>query len=119
MKLIKKLGTRKCKNGGNNISVALFFCEHCKKEVERQLKNGLDQHTCGCVRVVVKKEKMRQFEKKERSCLMCNKRFISKGPHNRRCGDCNDKVDRYSDYYPVAVYRHREGLVKGMRRSDL
>lgn len=40
MKLIKKLGTRKNKNN-TQISWAIFWCDYCKQEVERQLSNGL------------------------------------------------------------------------------
>lgn len=37
-------------------------------------------------------------EKQERSCLMCGKKFLSRGIHNRRCLDCNNKVEHDRAY---------------------
>src|SRR4030066_1172507 len=48
MKLIKKLGT-KINKSGHYISFAIFWCDPCKQEVERQLQNGLKQASCGCI----------------------------------------------------------------------
>lgn len=51
MKLIRKLGTRKNKNG-NNVSWAEFLCEisECGGIVERRLGDGKRQKSCGCIK---------------------------------------------------------------------
>lgn len=36
--------------------------------------------------------------KQERNCLMCGKKFMSRGIHNRRCQDCNYKVEHDRAY---------------------
>lgn len=33
----------------------------------------------------------------ERTCIMCGDYFLSQGPHNRRCPDCNEKADKLKD----------------------
>ena len=48
MKLIRKIGTRKDKSG-NNQSWAVFWCDFCKKEVEKHLYAGLNAKSCGCM----------------------------------------------------------------------
>lgn len=40
----------------------------------------------------------RQVEKKRRLCLRCDHPFLSRGPGNRLCGDCN-KVNA-TEYMP-------------------
>lgn len=42
----------------------------------------------------------------ERSCLMCGKRFISQGSHNRRCTKCTIKLE-----YAERMGKSREPLV--------
>ena len=49
MKLIKKLGTRKNKNGTSE-SWGFFWCEGCEKEVEKPLSHGKRCKSCGCKR---------------------------------------------------------------------
>ncbi|MFO0794348.1 MAG: hypothetical protein U0586_09815 [Candidatus Brocadiaceae bacterium] len=45
-------------------------------------------------------------DKAERSCLMCGKKFISRGPHNRRCQKCNQKIDQAAEntFYIPTIY---------------
>lgn len=38
-----------------------------------------------------------QKKKAERSCLMCGKKFISAGPHNRRCTKCDLTSEKLGD----------------------
>ena len=47
MQLIRKLPTRKNKNGYLE-SWAVFWCNFCKQEVERSLSNGKKYKSCGC-----------------------------------------------------------------------
>src|SRR3989304_76422 len=49
MELIKKLGTRLNKNGIKE-SWAVFWCDFCKREVERLLSDGKKCKSCGCFR---------------------------------------------------------------------
>ncbi len=41
-----------------------------------------------------------------RSCLMCDRKFKSDGPHNRRCSRCNYLLEhaREGTYYETKVY---------------
>lgn len=48
MELIRKLGTRKNKNG-NLISYGIFLCSFCLQEVEKNLSHGKRDKSCGCV----------------------------------------------------------------------
>ncbi|MDN3513401.1 MAG: hypothetical protein NG747_03265 [Candidatus Brocadia sp.] len=50
-------------------------------------------------------------DKAERSCLMCGKKFISRGPHNRRCPKCNQKIDQAAEntFYMPTVYSNDGG----------
>lgn len=50
----------------------------------------------------------------ERSCLMCGKRFISQGSHNRRCPKCTIKLE-YAERMtktrePVMYRTHASGV---------
>lgn len=53
-------------------------------------------------------------DKAERSCLMCGKKFVSRGPHNRRCQKCNQRIDQAAEntFYMPTVYTN-EGSVLG------
>lgn len=96
MKLIRSLGTRKIKHYVK--SYALFYCDYCKKEVERELKNGKEQHTCGCVKIVKKhKASVLKNEKKQRLCITCNKMFPSTWAGDRRCGKCRARLKYSTD----------------------
>ncbi|MBM4053835.1 MAG: hypothetical protein FJ264_04005 [Planctomycetes bacterium] len=54
------------------------------------------------------------IDKAERSCLMCGKKFVSRGPHNRRCPRCNQKIDQAAEntFYMPTVYGN-DGAVAG------
>ena len=57
MKLIRKTRRIFTNNGsGNKISLALFECPFCKKNVEKQLINGLINKSCGCKRRELQRE---------------------------------------------------------------
>lgn len=47
-------------------------------------------------------------DRAERSCLMCGKKFISRGPHNRRCQKCNQKIDQAAEntFYMPTIYNN-------------
>ena len=47
MELIRKTKIKITKNG-NKIRYAIFKCNFCLQEVERQISNGLKQKSCGC-----------------------------------------------------------------------
>ena len=49
MKLIKKLETRRNKNG-KMYRWALFYCEYCNQEVEKRYSDGVKCKSCGCAR---------------------------------------------------------------------
>lgn len=68
MKLIKILDKRLSKNGKNLESWGLFWCDFCKSEVEKRLRNGLKDKSCGCVRkkLISESEKGRVFSFEER-----------------------------------------------------
>lgn len=108
MKLLKGIGTRKNKNG-TAISYAVFFCDYCKKEVVRKKKNGLEQKGCGCVKKWERNRgaKLIGDDKKERTCIMCQKKFMSTWSGDRRCKTCRDKINNYVDLlYAPTVYKH-------------
>lgn len=48
MKLIRKLGTRLSKSGRLE-SWAIFWCDFCKQEVEKELSQGKRDKSCGCI----------------------------------------------------------------------
>ncbi|MGQ3685133.1 MAG: hypothetical protein ACUBOA_09055 [Candidatus Loosdrechtia sp.] len=52
-------------------------------------------------------------DKAERSCLMCGKKFISRGSHNRRCQKCNQRIDQAAEntFYMPTVYSN-EGSIQ-------
>lgn len=49
---------------------------------------------------------IRSLVVKKRTCLMCGKKFLSKGPHNRRCKKCNQKIAQAGEnaFYLPTVY---------------
>ena len=120
MKLIRRLPTEKSK-GGYCKSMALFFCEYCKREVKRALSTlRADYKSCGCVKYSHNKHKLRGEKKysalEERLCLMCGKMFPSKGPHNRRCTVCEIKLDQANEntYYEPERYSYSSGRSKDL-----
>ena len=50
MILLKELDRRPVGSNGNKTRFALFECEHCGKQVEKQKNNGLRDFSCGCAR---------------------------------------------------------------------
>jgi hypothetical protein len=48
--LLKELDRRAVGSNGNKTRFALFECEHCGKQVEKQKNNGLRDFSCGCAR---------------------------------------------------------------------
>ena len=50
MILLKELDRRTVGSNGNKTRFALFECEHCGKQVEKQKNNGLRDFSCGCAR---------------------------------------------------------------------
>ncbi len=49
---------------------------------------------------------LRKSIAKKRRCLMCGKNFLSKGPHNRRCKKCSQKIAQAGEnaFYVPKVY---------------
>ncbi len=76
MKLIKRLPRRLSKNGKNLESWGIFWCNFCKKEVERRLSNGKIAKSCGCVKVELQilqvkgKRKSEEHKQKIREALI-------------------------------------------------
>ena len=50
MILLKELDRRPVGTNGNKVRFALFECEHCGKQLEKQKTNGLRDFSCGCIR---------------------------------------------------------------------
>lgn len=50
MILLKELDRRPVGTNGNKVRFALFECEHCGKQLEKQKQNGLRDFSCGCIR---------------------------------------------------------------------
>lgn len=52
------------------------------------------------------------LDKADRRCLMCGKTFISRGPHNRRCPKCNQKIDQAAEntFYMPTVYNNETNV---------
>ena len=101
MNLIKPVGMRKNRNW-NPVAYYLFQCPECNAEVERGYQSGLKTATCGCNKYVRDRRK-----KTERTCLMCNKKFMSWGPGNHRCARCDKKIYQAGDntYYETPVFK--------------
>jgi hypothetical protein len=103
MKFIKNV-TDRTKNGRK---MGLFLCPHCKGRVKRPLTNGARQNGCGCVRKWGGKPfPTGKNGRAKRTCLMCGKKFISRGIENRRCPACELKITQAVDatYYEPPVY---------------
>ena len=70
------------------------------------ISNGGSRSSCGCQ---IKSQKLATIYRPkpaERKCLMCGKNFISRGPHNRRCRLCEQRVDGDGQmYYMPPVLR--------------
>ena len=77
MELIRKLPTRKNKNGHLE-SWAIFKCSHCLQEVERRLKNGKRQKSCGCMQYKFSSEFMKEYLKNPENNPMYGKKHTEK-----------------------------------------
>ena len=112
MKFIKNV-TDRTKNGRK---MGLFLCPHCKGRVRRPLTKGARQNGCGCIQKRSgKPSPTGKNDRAERTCLMCGKKFISRGIENRRCRVCELKIAQAADgtYYEPPVYgRTVEGNIK-------
>lgn len=112
MKFIKDAKDR-TKNGKK---MGLFLCPYCKKQVKRPLANGARQNGCGCVRKWSGKPlPIGKNGRAERTCLMCDKKFISRGTGNRRCSVCKLKITQAADgtfYCPPIYGRAVESNIK-------
>ena len=104
MILIRSAGSRKAQNNHNRlVRVGLFFCNDCKNEVQLPILVGRNQSSCGC------KGTIYRHQPAERTCLMCGKNFISRGPHNRRCVLCKRKLDVDGQaYYMPPVHKQND-----------
>lgn len=60
MKLIRKLGTKFNKNGKMK-SFALFWCEHCNQEIEKEISDGKKAKSCGCYQFQVQKDNKNNY----------------------------------------------------------
>lgn len=84
MRLIKNLGMRKA-NSGYVYRYGLFYCEYCKKEVEKPYHDGLKYKSCGCTKVT------------HESCGGSNTKLY-KVRTNIKSRCCNPNNERYNDY---------------------
>lgn len=86
--------------------VGWYRCEYCNKRVARRQ----NKDSCGCQTISLKRATVYRPQPAERSCLMCGKNFISRGPHNRRCPVCEHKIEHSGQAYympPVhGVHEH-------------
>ena len=112
MRLIRYLGRRPSRNGrGQSVRVALYGCGHCGKEVEISVSNGGSRSSCGC-QTRSHKQTIYRPAPAERTCLMCGEKFVSRGPHNRRCVLCEKKLEGdVQAYYMPPVHKQRDHSV--------
>ncbi len=113
MRLIKVLGERPSRDGkGRLVARGLWYCPGCKEEVEMpmSIRNGT---VCGrCRHAVLRGKTVYRPQPAERMCLMCGKKFMSRGPQNRRCPGCEIKVDGDGQaYYMPPVHKQRDHSV--------
>lgn len=106
MKLIKKLGTRKSKNGYLT-SWGLFLCPYCLQEVEKQLSNGKRYNSCGCFWNVKNKNNYKHgktstrlyriwINMKQRCLNLNNQAYLNYG--DRGILICNEWLDKEKGY---------------------
>lgn len=109
MKLIRKLKGRKAQNGRRyTVKYGVYRCGYCNSEAELPVYIGGHKGHCGCqgigakntahcrdtmLRVCTGDTEHRVPTKAERGCLMCGKKFTSRGPQNRRCPACDRKIE--------------------------
>lgn len=107
MEFIKDVAERTRHNG----KIGLFKCPFCKRKVKRPLQNGARQNGCGCVLRWKSRQRkigteLPQNGRAQRTCLMCNKKFISRDIGNRRCPVCELRITQaaHNTYYEVPLY---------------
>lgn len=55
----------------------------------------------------------------KRSCLRCDRDFMSDGIHNRVCPNCRDSNKNFADMYPLDGVYYGRGIYKRKKdRSD-
>ncbi len=112
MKLIRNCGRRRAKIGSNRlVRMGLYYCPECCNEVVRPVLYAKHKGNCGCLEKSLKGTIYRP-QPAGRTCLMCAKKFMSRGPHNRRCGLCEQKLANDGQtYYCPPVYKNRDHSV--------
>jgi tRNA(Ile2) C34 agmatinyltransferase TiaS len=73
------------------------------EKIRRRIKQKYNEKTISIKNIYA--------DKAVRTCLMCGKRFVSRGPHNRRCQKCNQKIDQAAEntFYMPTVYNNEGG----------
>jgi len=72
-----------------------YCCEECSREANKKvaIKRAEEERKAGIEYRLIK------LNIKPRTCLKCNKIFMSNGPYNRICPDCNEKNSFLSHKY--------------------
>ena|SRR3972149_5655023 len=88
MKLVRNLPARKNKSG-NSISWAVFWCDGCEQEVEKQLSHGKRDKSCGCKQYLENKANFKHG-------MEGTKIYVKWKNMKKRC--LNSENKDYSDY---------------------
>ena len=76
------------------------------------ISNGGSRSSCGGQIKNQKRVTIYRPKPAERKCLMCGKNFISRGPHNRRCGLCERALAGDGQaYYMPPVHKQNDHSV--------
>lgn len=112
MKLIRYTGRREAQNGQDKqVDTGIFHCVHCGNDVDLPVASGRRKGHCGC-QTGSQKGPIYRPKPAERTCLMCGKNFVSRGPHNRRCVACECKIEASGQaYYMPPVHKQRDHSV--------
>ena len=113
MILIRHTGRRDAQRGKDKkVYTGIFHCTFCGEDVELSVATGKRRNDCGCQSRSIRLATIYRPSPKERTCLMCGKKFMSRGPHNRRCGLCEQRLaqDGQADYMPP-VYKQNDHSV--------
>lgn len=113
MKFVRYVGIRKARNGReNNVEIGLYICGYCGKKVKMSMSNGGSRSSCGCQTKSYKRVTIYRPKPAERTCLMCGNKFVSRGPHNRRCAVCEQKLANDGQaYYMPPIHKQRDHSV--------
>mgnify|MGYP001612877029 CR=1 FL=1 len=119
MKLIRNWGRRRAKIGSNRlVKVGLYYCPDCCDEVVLPVLFARGKSGCGCLEKAYKRTSYRP-KPDARTCLMCGKKFASRGTHNRRCRLCEHKLANDGQaYYCPPVYKQRDYSVAAYCGKD-